>query len=161
MQKFRNFEQSEILTAWSEAVLAEYSAEGARFLAGQKDRFLNPVGFVLNDGLAKIVEFVLSGNSDVSLDEALEDILRIRAVQNFEPSAAMKFLVDLKKVLRQKFDAPQRQNGDLASFQTIEDRIDSLLLIAFDIYSRHREKISEIRIQELKRQMTPFYQREC
>lgn len=73
---------------------------------------------------------------------ALTDILSVRAVQDFTPSEAVRFIPALKEIVR-----------EIAGEETtapVEARIDELLLLAFDIYMERREKIFGLRVRELK-----------
>jgi hypothetical protein len=80
----------------------------------------------------------------------LNDIIRIKAVQDFTPSQAVSFLPLLKKVVRDELGSDiQRQHfsEELAAF---ESQIDNLALLSFDIYMKCREKIFELRVNEIK-----------
>jgi len=80
----------------------------------------------------------------------LEGILRIRAIQNFSPSQAVIFLPLLKGVLKEEIGEEVRQNRLHEEWLELETRIDDFLLLAFDIYMECREKIHQLRTQELR-----------
>ena len=83
------------------------------------------------------------------LTQHLDALIRIRAVQTmFTPSQATAFILDLKKIIRDTFKG-DLQDADMQSqLLQFEARIDRLLLIAFDIFVRCREKIYHMKATE-------------
>jgi len=102
-------------------------------------------------------DFVKSGDDVVGRLDAggaagdfLDDLVRLRAVQDFTPAQALAFLFSLKKIIRDELreanhDAPHEE---LFEF---EARIDRLALSAFEIYARCREQLFEIRMNQMRR----------
>jgi len=139
-----------IAEAWLAATLGSYPEHTARFMTRDGDPFRNPVGHALKESLPAIVDG-LFGDTEVSeLEPHLDDIVRIRAVQDFTPSQAVSFLFDLKKILR-------RSPGGSVSeqdLQRLDARIDELALLGFDLYMRCREKTYEIRAQAAHRRVS-------
>lgn len=136
-------EQGAIAAAWLERTLAAYPPQTSRFLSQEKDRFRNPVGYALRHGLPVLVAEVLGGMDTGRITPVLDEIMRMRAVQDFTPSSAIGFLFALKPVLREK-------RADLATAET-EERIDRLALDAFDLYVECRERMHEIKTREAER----------
>ena len=80
--------------------------------------------------------------------QALDSIIRIRAVQNFTPSQATAFVFLLKQVIRDELQ-PDIQRERLSNeFLAFEARIDAMALSAFDVYMKCREEIHRIRMNE-------------
>ena len=131
-------ERARIAREWLERTLETYPDETVRFLRGEKDRFRNPVGHALQEGLSILVEELFGAMDRARVTQALDGILRIRAVQDFTPSQAVGFVFLLKRVV-----------ADPA----LEGRIDELALAAFDIYMRCREQLYEIRAKEARRNL--------
>ena len=84
-------------------------------------------------------------------------IIRIRSIQDFTASQAVAFTFKLKDVIREELagkmqgrpaDAQSRLREELHAFET---RIDELSLLAFDVYMKCREKLYEIRTNEIKK----------
>jgi hypothetical protein len=80
----------------------------------------------------------------------LDEIIRIRALQDFAPSQALAFIFLLKNVIRQELADEIQQENLAAEILELESRIDGLALLGFDVYSKRREKIYEIRANEMK-----------
>ncbi len=136
-------EKDAIVKRWFERVVDTYPAETSRFLRSQKDPFANPVGQTTFQGLATLVD-LLSGPMDPEkARNALDPIIRIRAIQDFTASRAVRFVFELKAIVR----ATAGQGQDLTE---LEARIDELALVAFDLYMACREKIYDLKANEMK-----------
>jgi hypothetical protein len=125
-----------------------YPEETAKFLREQSDRFANPVGASLREGLAELLDGVLHKTATADLEPSLDRVIRVRAVQDLSPAAAVGFVFDLKQLLREELagpsgDAPQELSG-------FENSIDRLALLAFEVYMRCREQVWAIRNAEVK-----------
>ena len=132
-----------ILEQWLEHTLASYPSQTARFLRNERDRFCNPVGNTLREGLATLLN-ELTGEMDTSkIRPALESIVRLRAVQDFTAAQAIGFVFALREIL---YDNLERGGPS-----TWQKRIDEMALLAFDRYMRCREEIYEIKARERQR----------
>src|SRR3990172_1057176 len=85
-----------ILEKWFEQIIATYPEVGSSFLAKQKDRFRNPVGYAITESIGPIYDQVASRMDTDRLREALDGIIRIRSVQEFTPAEAIGFVFQLK-----------------------------------------------------------------
>ncbi len=139
-----------ILERWLHLILETYPAESSRFLKQEKDRFLNPVGYTISQEIEAIYEELLQGMDSEKLSHFLDKIVRIRAIQDFSPSQAIAFIPLLKKGIREELKGEVRKNQIFEELLRFESRIDRLALLAFDIYMKCREKIYEIRVNEVK-----------
>jgi hypothetical protein len=146
--------RDEILERWIEGVIEDYPEETAVFLRSKKDRFANPVGASLREGLAELLDGIFRGVEPDELTPALDRVIRVRAVQDFEPSAAVGFVFDLKDLVREI--AGEDTDGLL---DTLDQRIESLGLCAFDVYMRCREEMWKIRLQEIRNQSVGIMER--
>ncbi len=138
-----------IVEKWFTRVIESYPAETARFLRGQKDPFANPVGQTTLQNLATLVVLLDKDLDAKAARAALDPIVRIRAVQDFTAAQAVRFVFDLKKILRDLTTADQDSQDEMHIW---EQRIDELALTAFDIYMQCREKIYALQAEEVKRQ---------
>jgi hypothetical protein len=142
--------KSPIVKKWCDLVLATYPRESQKFLKKQKNRFANPVGRTIFEGIESIFDELLHEANSDKIALFLDNIIRVRAVQDFPPSQAVGFIFGLKKVVREELESEIQKGGlteELAEFDT---RIDGLSLLSFDIYARCRQKISDIRAKEIR-----------
>lgn len=146
MQSLRE-KKAAVLRKWATAVFDTYPGGSAAFLEGEQDRFANPVGYTIAAGLEKILDGLLAGGDINALSACLEDIIKVRAVQDFSPSQAVAFPQMLKKVIIDEIKIGQVPTGDWIE---LESKIDGLSLLGFDIYSQVREQIYRIRLNEMK-----------
>lgn len=140
--------KSALLAEWLAQTLASYPEPARHFLAQEKDRFRNPVGYTLREGLASLVEELLGGMDPDRLRNALEGIVRVRAVQDMPPREALAFLPALKAIARRFWE----QSGPGAKLlATLDRRVDEALLLAVELYVRCREQMAEIKLAEVRR----------
>jgi hypothetical protein len=143
-----------ILGQWLAMIYESYPPETAIFLRKEKNRFDNPAGYRLSEGLAGLYNVLLQEMERDQIMACLDEIIRIRALQNFTPSQALAFIFLLKIVIRQEL-AEEIQKENLAvELLDLESRIDGLALLGFDVYTKRREKIYEIKADEAKRRVS-------
>jgi hypothetical protein len=151
---------SHIRKRWLDLILETYPADSQRFFREQKDRFANPVGTTLSREVESLYHELLHGMDPERLNASLEEIIRIRAVQDFSPSKAMSFIFLLKKVLREELDKEIKESPAASQeLLTLESSLDEMALRGFDLYMRCREKIYEIRAKETKNQVSRLLQK--
>lgn len=139
-----------ILERWFQLIVATYPADTSRFLKQEKDRFVNPVGYTTSREIEVLYDELLRGMNSDKLSVSLDNIIRIRAVQDFYPSQAIAFIFLIKKAVREELASEIRENQLFEELLQFESRIDELALLALDIYMKCREKVYEIRINEVK-----------
>jgi len=136
-----------IVEKWFDQVVDSYPAETARFLRRHQDPFTNPVGQATLKGLNTIIDLLDAGPDQAAAKAALDPIMRIRAIQEFTPAQAVRFVFDLKHIIH-AMAAADRQAIDTMTM--IDRRIDELVLVAFDLYMQSREKLYELKANEVK-----------
>jgi hypothetical protein len=141
---------------WMDRILSGFPAQSVKFIRSEKDRFRNPVGSTLHSGTAAVLDTLEAGGDRAKLVNAVEGMIRLRAVQDASPSEAVRFLLDLRGVVRKALGR-RADAGDLAAF---DDTIETLVLDAFDLYMDCREKVFEIRIRELRNRTFKLLERE-
>lgn len=156
---FLNSRKELILDKWFDAILSDYPSETALFLKKSSDPFSNPVGHTFRKGIEELwEELIKSQVSEENIKAILEQMIKIRAVQDFPPSKAVSFLVYLKQPVRELLN--KEANSSTTSWQELtefEDRIDRAMLVAFELYAGCREKLYSIRIEELKNSIPKIY----
>jgi hypothetical protein len=129
---------------WIERTLASYPAETLPFLSGEQDPFRNPAGHVLKESLTMLARELLGEMDEKAMAPALDALVRLRAVQDFRPSDALRFIFDLREVVAEV-------TGEVP--RALENRIDELALMAFDQYMACRDQIAGLRQKELRSRM--------
>jgi hypothetical protein len=143
--------RSVVIGRWKELVAATYPDDYAQFLGRERDRFDNPVGHAVGQSVESLFDGILAGRETSELLGAVDEVVRIRAVQDFSASQAVSFLFLLKRIIRDELaGAAGKPTWPLEALE-LEARIDALALAAFDIYVLCRERIFQLRADELKR----------
>jgi hypothetical protein len=146
--------ETAIVGRWLEEALATYPERAAAVFGRQTDPFGNPVGHSLRVGTRAIFDAVVDGADDVDVREALAHIIRIRAVQELSAARAAGFVFGLRRAIRAEladaFSDPRRAT----EWAELDDHIDRLALAAFDIYVDCRERVYQLRVNEVKRQVS-------
>ncbi len=157
--------KSAILDKWYDAVLDTYPSDTSGFLKGQKNSFLNPVGFTIFQGIENLFEELLcennppisplvkGGEGGLSGERAslfLDNIIRIRAVQEFTPSQSVAFVLLLKNAIREELKSELVEQQLLEELLFFESKIDDMALLSFDIYMKCREKLFQLKVNELQ-----------
>ena len=133
---------------WLARTLETYPFQSMQFLLHETDCFRNPVGQILKDGIPLLVDELFGEMNSDRVRQALESIVRIRAVQNFSASEAVGFVFLLKKILHEELSAGVAIHLDLDS------RVDEMALTAFDLYAQCQREISHIQVSEARRRIT-------
>jgi hypothetical protein len=136
--------KKEILSLW----IKSYTAPG--FFKSSKDPFANPVGVNIANGLASLLDLLMSKEELQAYHKPLDQVVRIRAVQDFTPSQAMAPFLELKWVVKQVLSGDKETQPLLGMLDTLDCEIDRMALAAFDIFSECREQLYRNRIRELK-----------
>ncbi|MEW5992979.1 MAG: RsbRD N-terminal domain-containing protein [Candidatus Zixiibacteriota bacterium] len=139
-----------ILRRWRDLIVRSYPANTARFLQLESDRFHNPVGHALADETARIFDCLVEDSPAQGLEEVAEMTIKIRSVQDFTPSEAVGFIFLLKTSIREQL-ATEPNRAYLDQLLDLESRIDELALAIFDRYMCCREKVFQIRVDEIKK----------
>jgi len=143
-----------ILGRWLTTIYESYPPETAIFLRKEKNHFDNPMGYRISEGLEGLYGALVQDLERDQILTYLDEIIRIRALQDFSPSQALAFIFLLKTVIRQEL-AKEIQREDLAAeVLELESRIDGLALLGFDVYTKRREKIFEMKANEARRSIS-------
>ncbi|MDD3731640.1 MAG: RsbRD N-terminal domain-containing protein [candidate division Zixibacteria bacterium] len=148
-----------ILERWFDRIIDSYPADSSNFLRHERNRFDNPVGYTISRDIEYLYDALCGGMADDRLGTCLENIVRIRAVQDFTPSQAMAFIPVLKDVVKETLAG---QTGDCSTDSELTDfnrRVDRLCLLGFDVYMKCREKIYEIKANEAKMRVYKLLER--
>ncbi|MEW6221123.1 MAG: RsbRD N-terminal domain-containing protein [Thermodesulfobacteriota bacterium] len=142
-----------VLHGWLREIVATYPAESARFFLNLQDPFANPIGHIVWESIAILFAELVAGKPTERTLAALEQIIKIRAVQDLSPSQALAIFFRLKAVLRQALAKELAGPDLLAELAELEARIDDLGLAAFDIFMGCRERIYDMKTRAARREM--------
>ncbi len=148
-----------IVNKWFDSVVRTYPADTARFLKKQKDPFANPVGRTTFNGVEGMYDQLRGEMDDEAIVSFLDPIIRIRAVQGFTPSKAAGFVFSLKSIIRETIGGQLREKEDLEGLMALEARIDRLGLLAVDIFMGCREKIYQLKANEIRNRVFSAFHR--
>ncbi len=146
--------KKDILAKWSEAIFESYQPEGAKFFREKSDPFLNPVGATIKRETEIIFDQLLGAMDSDEVLKSLDNIIRIRSIQEFSASEAISFLLLLKTIIIEFLKTGSFDKYKSSELIEIFSKIDKMLLLAFDIYMKDREKVCQIRINEIKRRFS-------
>ncbi len=152
--------RDEIVEQWTEAIFRTYPLDTVGFMRRQKDQFANPVRHRTIEAVPRIVDAVLEDGLDSEkVYEPLDDLMRVRAVQEFTPTKAVGIVYLLKSLLREKLDAHLDDPRLVRELLQFESKIDSLALISFDIFAQCQKKIFSMRVDEIKNRQASLLRR--
>lgn len=140
----------EVIAAWYDHLLGTYQEVAAKAIRNNSDQFANPMGHTLTEAITTLYDELQKGMDSGKVAEALDDIIRIRSIQDFSASGAVGFIVALKGIMRKVLG---ESAGSAAEWRKVDDELDEMMLSAFDVYMDCRKAIYEIRAGEIKRQM--------
>ena len=142
--------KSALVKRWFDIVMEPYPADTSGILKNQKKQFTNPVGYTISHGLENIFDKLINeqGADFEGMVPFLDSIVRIRAVQDLKPSQALSFVFHLRNAIREELASETKEF--CAEMATLESRIDAIALISFDIYVQCREKVYELKANEVK-----------
>jgi hypothetical protein len=135
-----------IVDKWFELIVQSYPTDAARFFRNNTNPFANPVGQTARQALETLFDMLLQQPDRAVAEKALTPLIRIRAVQAFTPAQAVCFIFDLKGIIH----AVAGEAGGRDEMIQFERRIDDLGLLAFNIYMQSREKIYELKANEVR-----------
>ena len=144
-----------VIKRWVQFVLDAYKSEAAVLLSKKKDKFANPAGDRLEQGIGCMFDALQSGAEVKCGDESLallDDLIRVRAVQDAPPSQALDFVFAIKGIVRDEFKDEAKKADMQKELLGFERRVDQLALAAFDYFIGCREKIYALRVKQIQRQ---------
>jgi len=139
-----------IIKNWFTLAVETYPPDTASFLKKQKDPFANPVGRTISLGLEALFDELLKEMDYEIITSFLDPIIRIRAIQNFSPAQAVSFIFLLKKAIRENVKKEALEEQLFNELLLFESKIDQLAMIAFNLYMECKEKIYDLKANEMR-----------
>ncbi|MDR2488442.1 MAG: RsbRD N-terminal domain-containing protein [Desulfovibrio sp.] len=139
-------------TQWIAIVHGTYPFDTTGFLRTRRDRFANPVGHRTEEAAKLLVDALFADRLDEdSLRSAVDELIRVRAVQDFSPEIAVGVIFALKDIVRRMVGDSGRTAEVMPALLMLESRIDAVALMAFGAYARFRETLHMMKVDEFKR----------
>lgn len=148
-----------IIKKWFNAIIAEYPPDTALFLKKERDQFNNPVGQAIRSDIEEFFDEFLEDESSEKGRSLLDRVIRIRAVQDFSPGDAVAFVFTLKEIIRTEIGPDLKKSKQIEQLLSLESKIDRMALFAFQVYMDCRERVYQIKANELKRMSNRIYER--
>jgi hypothetical protein len=148
-----------IVERWVEATLSSYPSEASALFQKRQDPFANPIGDSVRKGTRGVLQTILGGMDQKALRFHLDEIVRVRAVQDMSPSQALSFVFSLRSILRDVLPELDTDPGLRRELPELEEKIDTVALTAFEVYAERREEVSQLRINEVKRQVAWVFEK--
>lgn len=139
-----------ILKAWR----AEFDGEseaGRPVFARNVNHFTDSLACLIDEATNDTFTWLVGDEEGRDIPESLVDLCRLKAVQGASPSQALGFVFVLKRAIRSSMGESFKGREGGAAFAKVEGRIDQLALFSFDRYSEFREKLSQLRVDEILR----------
>ena len=144
-------QKASILHRWTGLVFETYQPDTATMLKARGDRFANPVSYNVSYNLGMVLDGLISGQEAGTLFPYLEDVIKVRAVQDFTPESATSFMVLLKKAIASEVNAGKGAPLFKQDLAVLEKRIDLLSDACSDIYTECRRRIENIKAGEKRK----------
>lgn len=154
MEEHLKKNRDRLVREWIDRTLEIFPSDSAKFLRGEKDPFSNPVGSTISTEIGFLFDAFVTAATDEEIAPHLDNLIRVTCIQEVAPSRAISFIFQLKGVIRRELAEALEAPAAHAQLARLEARIDRLALCAFDSYARLRERISEIRLQDVKNRVS-------
>lgn len=145
---FLRLKKNEMLAEWLDRTLDGYAAPG--FFKQARDGFANPVGSNTREALERLWNLLTQDEDPVEFRGALDQLLRIRAVQEFSPSQAVAPVLEIKWVVRRMLARDKAGTALRQELDIFDLRVERAALAAFDVYAACREALYQVRLDEYK-----------
>lgn len=146
-EAFRNYEDK-IVSRWVDYTLSTYKA--SKFFKKERDKFANPVGGNTYEALSKLFKLLAKNADPKEFVAPLDQIMRIRSIQEFGASEAVGPIHAVKHITREILGKDKERRHLIADLYDFEFAVDLAVLAAFDLYMQCREQLYKVRIAEIK-----------
>ncbi len=139
-----------VLDQWLTSAFKMFPEQSRLLMVSNPDPFTSPIRHALSKGMAQLldrfcVEEPITGGKE------LEELGRLLAVQEMPPSQSLPFIFELKTVVRKLAGKNNKRSGfSDRDWDEFQDRLEQVLFHLFDCYLKHREKIYQLKAEEMK-----------
>ena len=151
--------KSKIIDMWFMRIIETYPPDSHKFFKLNKRQFANPVGYSIHKAIEAILDGIVNNTPLEEMAPHVDEIVKIRAVQNFTPEEATSFTFLLKRVIREVLKKELNEQDLWEEFIDLESEIDDLTLLTFGLYASSRERLFQIRQKEVERRTERLLER--
>ena len=146
-EAFRNHHKK-IVEQWIDYTLSTYKS--SKFFHKEGDKFANPVGGVIKEALDALFLLLAKNAKPEEFVAPIQKIIRVRAIQDFAPSQAVSPIHAVKHITRDILSADKERSHLVNELYDFEFAVDMAVLAAFDLYMADRERLFNVRLQEIR-----------
>lgn len=141
--------RKEIVNYWFDAVIAAYPEDSTSFFKKTSDPFANPVGSTIHRSLNELFDEVIKSDmAPKAVRSALDGIVRVQSVQEFQPSEAIGFIFSIKPSIAKQLKKYRGDKSVEKYLTALDANIEKLLRTAFDLYMECRQKVFLLRANQ-------------
>lgn len=138
--------RKEIVNQWFDAAMAAYPEGSESFFKNNSDPFANPVGNTISRCLHELFDELMKSEMDTeAVRHALDGIIRIQSLQEFQPSDAIGFIFEIRPSIKACFRKSRGDKAVEAYLTALSANTETLLRMAFDLYMECRQKVFLLR----------------
>ncbi len=150
LEKYFASKKVSICQRWLQLILQSQPAKDCVSVRRDKDRFNDPIGFTLERELPALYEKIVLLNDVEAAHKSLENVIKIRAVQDLTPAQVINFIFLLKETVISELMELNISPYTSREVINFNDAIEKCVLLAINIYFTCREDIHELTIAEIK-----------
>lgn len=140
--------REKIVDKWVDYTLSTYAH--SEFFKREKDKFANPAGGMVREALSTLFLKLREQKQDTDYNKAVEPLLLLRSVQEFSPSQAVAPINAVKHITREVLEKDKETREFVNQLYDFDFAVDLAMLAAFDVYMACRERLYQVRINEIK-----------
>lgn len=142
--------KNSILARWYRLILSTYPPESSSFI-NSAPATVNLARLILSSAAEGLYDELTGDMDERGVVSSLEDLIRLRAVQDFTASGAVAFVFLLKQAILGEIEDMDFPPLPALELDDVASKIDRMALIAFDEYVHCRERMRELREKESRR----------
>ena len=140
--------REKIVDKWVDYTLSTYLS--STFFKNEQDKFANPTGGTVRDSLSSIFSLLRKAEADADYASAVEPFMLLRSVQDFSPSQAVAPINAVKHITREVLKKDKETKDFVNDLYDFDFAVDLSMLAAFDTYVACRERLYQLRVNEIK-----------
>ncbi len=143
--------EEKILILWLNEFLKHHGIDSVAVSRTVDDKFLNPAGHIIKATTNSLFKAIMG--EDIEQEKIIRDmqeLMRLQAIQQLSPAQALFPFIAIKEHIYTTVKALLSTSEAFEQYKEMTGRVDTLMLMAFDIYTQDKEDVFRIRIKEVK-----------